>query len=185
MTDQLARIQYHRPPSRTDLFEQRVMHRDAERIITFMPATPISRTIRVGAEVILEPGSPVIWFTYPGQMHDIGIFHDAAGAFTGYYANILTPVVFHTALEWETTDLFLDVWLGRSGRGQLLDEDELAAALEKGWLDRDTAAAARAEADRLLAAIAAREFPPADVREWTLARVLGRPGGPLRPGEHE
>jgi hypothetical protein len=110
------------------------MHRDAERIITFMPATPISRTIRVGAEVILEPGSPVIWFTYPGQMHDIGIFHDAAGAFTGYYANILTPVVFHTALEWETTDLFLDVWLGRSGRGQLLDEDELAAAVEKGWL---------------------------------------------------
>lgn len=177
MAEPVARIQYHRPPSRTDLFEQRVLHRDAHRIITFMPNTPMSRTLRVRGEAILEPGSPVIWFTYPGRMHDIGRFHDATGRFTGYYANILTPVVFHSALEWETTDLFLDVWLGPDGEGVLLDEAELDLAVGNGWLDRGTAAAARAEADRLLAAIAAGEFPPAEVREWTLERVTGQARG--------
>jgi len=171
MHEAIARIQYHRPPSRTDLFEQRVVHRTAERIITFMPHTPISRTLYVDGKVILEPGSPVIWFTYPGRMHDIGIFHDAAGHFTGYYANIITPVVFHGGLEWETTDLFLDVWLGGDGRAELLDEAELASAVANGWVDRETADSARAEAERLLAAVARGEFPPADVREWSLARV--------------
>jgi predicted RNA-binding protein associated with RNAse of E/G family len=113
----------------------------------------------------------VIWFTYPGRMHDVGIFHDAAGRFTGYYANILTPVVFHSTLEWETTDLFLDVWLGRDGKAHLLDEAELKVAVQNGWLDRQTAANARAEAERLMDAIAAGEFPSADVREWNLERV--------------
>lgn len=183
MAEPLARIQYHRPPSRTDLFEQRVVHRNAERIITFMANTPLSRTLRVDGEVILEPGSPVIWFTYPGRMHDLGIFHDATGRFTGYYANVLTPVVFHSSLEWETTDLFLDVWTGRDGSSVLLDDDELTLAVENGWLDRDTAAAARREAERLLAAIAAGEFPAPDVREWTLARVRAEAAGGAGHGQ--
>jgi predicted RNA-binding protein associated with RNAse of E/G family len=109
-------------------------------------------------------------------MHDVGIFHDAAGQFTGYYANVLTPVVFHSTMEWETTDLFLDVWLGRDGQARLLDEAELRTAVENDWLDRETAAAARLEASRLLAAIAAGEFPPADVREWSLERVRTQVG---------
>jgi predicted RNA-binding protein associated with RNAse of E/G family len=171
MHNALARIHYHRPPSRTDLFEQRLVHRNQERIVTFMAQTPISRTVLVAGEVILEPGSPVIWFTYPGRMHDIGIFHDAAGRFTGYYANILTPVVFHSSLEWETTDLFLDVWLSAAGRAELLDADELQNAEEKGWVDRATAASARAEADGLLAAIGRGRFPPAELTEWSLARI--------------
>jgi predicted RNA-binding protein associated with RNAse of E/G family len=171
MADAVARIQYHRPPSRTDLFEQRVVHRNAERIITFMAATPVSHPVLVGGEVILEPGSPVIWFTYPGRLHDVGIFHDAAGHFTGYYANILTPVVFHSTLEWETTDLFLDVWLDRKGQAHLLDEAELAAAVKNGWVGREVATTATAEAGRLLDAIAAGDFPPADVRDWSLERV--------------
>jgi predicted RNA-binding protein associated with RNAse of E/G family len=180
VTEPLARIHYHRPPSRTDLFEQRVVHRNAQRIITFMPATPILRPMLVAGEAVLEPGSPVIWFTYPGRMHDLGAFHDAAGRFTGYYANILTPVIFHSALEWETTDLFLDVWLGQDGRSELLDEAELAEAVASGWLDRTTAAAARTEADRLLREIAAGTFPPADAREWTLERVSASAPGQRR-----
>lgn len=171
MAEPQARIHYHRPPSRTDLFEQWVVQRSAKCIVTFMPATPLTRPVRVEGETILEPGSPVVWFTYPGRMHDVGIFHDAAGRFTGYYANILTPVIFHSPLEWETTDLFLDIWVDRTGRGMLLDEEELAGALANGWLDQATAAAARGEADRLLRAAALGEFPPADVRAWSLARV--------------
>jgi predicted RNA-binding protein associated with RNAse of E/G family len=57
--------------------------------------------------------------------------------FTGYYANILTPVRFHSPLDWETTDLFLDVWLDADGSATLLDEDELDAGRSRaGHVDR-------------------------------------------------
>jgi predicted RNA-binding protein associated with RNAse of E/G family len=72
---------------------------------------------------------------------------------------------------WETTDLFLDIWLGAAGDAVLLDEDELDAALDRGWLDRAVAVSARAEADRLLEAAAAGRWPPAVAREWTLQRA--------------
>ena len=35
----------------------------------------------------------MVWTTYRGDVwHDVGRFHLADGTFTGYYANILTPV---------------------------------------------------------------------------------------------
>lgn len=165
-----VRIHYHRPPDRTELFVQTLVRRSDDCIITFMPATPLARPVRVGGAVVLEEGSPAIWFTWPGRMHDVGSFHDRQGRLTGYYANVLTPVHFHSPLEWETTDLFLDVWVDGRG-GTILDEDELAAALDAGAIDAGLAAAARAEADRLLGAARAGAFPPREVRAWTLERV--------------
>ena len=57
-----------------------------------MPAAGISSPMVVAGRTILEPGAPVVWFTFPGRAHDIGRFHAAGGTFTGYYANVLTPV---------------------------------------------------------------------------------------------
>jgi predicted RNA-binding protein associated with RNAse of E/G family len=167
-----VRIHYHRPPARTDLFVQELIAANDERIITLMPRTPLAAPVRVDGRTVLEDGASVLWFTYPGRMHDIGIFHDAHGRRTGWYANVLTPVRPRGPLEWETTDLFLDVWLDERG-ARLLDEDELEAALAQGWLDGALAAAARAEAARLLEDAAAGRFPPAEVRGWTLERALG------------
>src|SRR5690606_29230280 len=102
----------------------------------------------VNGQVILEPGSPVVWFTFPRAWHDIGRFHRADGEFTGYYANILTPVVLEPG-RWETTDLFLDVWVGRDGTTTILDEAEFDDAVAAGSIDEATAARARSEADEL------------------------------------
>lgn len=121
---------------------------------------------------MLEADSPVVWFTFPGLAHDIGRFHTAAGEFTGIYANILTPVVFRSETEWETTDLFLDVWIGVDSGPELLDEDELDTAVEAGWIDAAVAATARSEATRLMALAAAGHWPPAVVTEWPLDRAL-------------
>lgn len=171
-TPDIVRIHYHRPPDREDVYVQRLLMRDADCIITFMPKTPMEGPATVGGRVILEDGSPVIWFTFPGRWHDIGRFHTADGRFTGIYANILTPVEHVDSSSWKTTDLFLDVWLDADGSVHTLDEDELDEAVERGWVDNGLAARARDEAARIHRAAVEGLWPPAPVEEWTLERAL-------------
>jgi predicted RNA-binding protein associated with RNAse of E/G family len=164
-------IHYHRPPDRNDLYVQKLVHESSDVIVTFLEQMSLSRVISIDGEVALENGSPVVWFTFPGAHHDIGRFHRADGRHTGIYANVIEPVDIVSRNEWRTTDLFLDVWVGWSGRAQLLDEDELHDALLHGWVSDETARTARDEAKRLMDAARAREWPPAVVAEWTLERV--------------
>ena len=132
----------------------------------------MTRPSIVDDAVVLEDGSPIVWFSFPGAWHDVGRFHRADGTFTGLYANVLTPVVGLDGSEWTTTDLFLDVWIpGGDGPPRLLDEDEFTVARESGHIDEDTARSALAEARRLLDHAAAGSWPPRVVREWTLERA--------------
>lgn len=166
-----VRIHYHRPPDRSETYVQRLVARTSDVVITLNDRTALRRPVMVDGRVVLENGSPVVWFTFPGAWYDIGSFHLADGTFTGYYANILTPVRFLDGDAWETTDLFLDVWLEPGGEAALLDEDEFEEAVERGWLDAATAAAARAEAERILHHARGNAWPPAPVEEWTLDRA--------------
>jgi hypothetical protein len=68
--------------------------------------------------------------------------------------------------------LFLDLWWPSDGEVELLDEDELQAALGKGIIDERIAWYARSEADRLLDLARKGAWPPPIVREWTLERAL-------------
>lgn len=173
---ELVRIHYRRPPDREEVFIQEVIHRGDDVVVTFLPSTPLARPMVRGGRTVLESGSPVVWFTFPGAHHDVGRFHDAHGTFTGLYANVLTPVRFDGPASWHTTDLFLDVWVGDTGRAEILDEDELAQAEARGWLDAATARAARAEADRIVALHAAGAWPPPVVEAWPLERVRAARG---------
>ena len=161
----LVRIHYRRPPDRLQVFEQHLVH-DADDVKVTLSEYRFEPPIVIGGEVVLEEGADVVWFTFPGAWHDVGRFHRADGTFTGLYANILTPPVLDGS-EWDTTDLFLDVWMSPSGRVLLLDEDEMEEALGQAWLDAPTAARAREEADRLVAAAEAGSWPPASVHHWT------------------
>jgi predicted RNA-binding protein associated with RNAse of E/G family len=170
MTD-TVRILYRRPPDRLQVFEQALVHDGGDVVVTCLPAAELRKPVRAGGRVVLEPGAPVVWFTYRGEVwHDVGRFHRADGTFTGLYANVLTPVRMDGA-EWETTDLFLDVWMDADGSVEILDRDEFDAAVDAGWIDADTAARALAEAERLAAAARAGTWPPPHVHEWTLERV--------------
>lgn len=166
-------IYYRRPPAREDIFVQRLVAHTPEVVITYMDRTPLPRPVRADDEVILEPGAPAIWFTFPGLWHDIGRFYLADGTFTGYYTNILTPVEFSDPLTWTTTDLFLDHWLGADGRSTLLDEDEFEHAIREGWIDAELERSAREEAARIERAALDGAWPPKLVEEWTLERVQG------------
>lgn len=146
------------------------MHEAPDALVTWLPRAGVRRAMVVEGRTVLEPDSPVVWFTFPGARHDIGRFHTADGRFTGLYANILTPVEMRDD-EWRTTDLFLDVLLEPGRPPRVLDRDELAEALAKGWIEPAKAAAAEREAARLVREARAGAWPPAIVAEWTLERA--------------
>lgn len=162
---------YHRPPNHTSVFVQELLHADDNVLITYQPLTPLNKPVVVENDIVLEDGSPAIWFTFPGCMHDVGRFHTADGAFTGLYANIIEPVELHTRTDWSSTDLFLDIWIGPDGEPRLLDFDELEHAVAQGWISAETGERARAEAERLIRLYASGSWPPPIVNEWTISRV--------------
>jgi predicted RNA-binding protein associated with RNAse of E/G family len=164
-------IHYKRLPDRLTVFRQDLIVREGGCVVTLMERTPLDGPVYAGEREILHPDAPVVWFTFEGAWHDIGRFHDADGRCTGFYANVLTPVQFMTAVEWSTTDLCLDVFLHLDGRVDLLDEDELEHALRAGWVDEATAARAQAEAQRLVEAADAGQWPPPIVRHWDVERA--------------
>ena len=164
-------INYLRPPDRLTVFQNVLVHRDAECVVTFTDDTALPAPLVVNDGVVLENGSPALWLTFPDMWYDVGLFHTRDGTFTGYYANVLTPVVFHSDVQWETTDLFLDVWVGADGAIELLDEAELEDALSRDWITAEVAQRARDEALRLLNAAQAGTWPPALVTGWTLERA--------------
>ncbi|CAN5577815.1 hypothetical protein BH24GEM3_BH24GEM3_24230 [soil metagenome] len=176
MSERTVSIHYRRLPDAERIFEQRLVEDAGEYVVTLLDAAPLPRPVVVAERTVLEPGAPVVWFTYPGRWYDIGRFHLADGTFTGYYANILTPVRMQGDC-WDTTDLCLDVWKGSDGRVGILDELEFEEAVECGWIDAPTAAAAREHAETL--ALAARQgvWPAPHVDEWDLERARGRLAG--------
>jgi predicted RNA-binding protein associated with RNAse of E/G family len=166
------RIHYHRPPDRVTIYSQTLIFDDGRVKVSFAQGLELPEPVRAEGEIILEEGSDAIWFTFPGAWHDIGLFHRTDGSFTGVYANVITPCVFQPGGEWETSDLFLDLWIpsGSDRPPVLLDEEELAAAESSGALSRATTERARNEANRLLRAASRGQWPPRLLGRWDRAR---------------
>jgi predicted RNA-binding protein associated with RNAse of E/G family len=166
-----VRIHYLRPPGREEVFQQHLVHEDGAVKVTYAPAVVRREPIRIDDALVLERGSDVVWFTFPGAWHDIGRFHLADGTFTGIYANVLTPPVFESDHVWRTTDLFLDVWLRPGSTPVVLDREEFDEAVRSEWIDQRTRQRALEEVDRILEAVAAGVWPPPVVSDWPLERA--------------
>lgn len=170
-TPELVRIHYRRVPAREEVFEQIVLTRTPDCVVTYLPSATVTRPMELDGRIILEPGAPIVWFTFPGLWHDIGRFHTADLTFRGFYANVLTPVEgVHTA-TWHTTDLCLDVWQDADGSVHVLDADDLATAVAAGWIDERTARRAGTEASTIVERARLGAWPPAIVSEWTIQRA--------------
>lgn len=164
-------IHYLRPPDSTIIYSQALVLDEVGVKITLASDLRMSVPVVVDGSVVLEDGSSAVWFTFPDAWHDIGLFHRSDGAFTGTYANVITPCVFESPTRWSCTDLFLDVWIGPMGPVQILDEEELLTAEKNGWVTPETASLARREAERLRERAEAGTWPPPVVREWSLPRA--------------
>jgi len=175
VSDRRVRIHYRRLPDREQIFDQRVLLERSDVIVTLTDPMSLDSPMLIDGAPALEHGSRVVWFTFPGQWHDVGRFHLADGSFTGCYGNVLTPPRI-LGNAWYTTDLFLDVWVPPHGAPQLLDEDELEEAKARSHIDDGLARRARDEAASLLERAGRGDWPPEVVREWTLERALAAEG---------
>ncbi len=199
------RIHYLRPPEQVTVYRQRLVHDDGRVKVTLARDLPFDPPLRIEGKVALERGSDAVWFTFPGAWHDIGRFHRADGSLTGIYANLITPCVFQPGGDWETTDLFLDLWIPARDRDRdrdrardategagaadagpafapiLLDEPEFEAAVDAGHLSPRHADRAREEVRRIRELAAAGRWPPPVVGAWTRDRALRAVGAPDTP----
>jgi predicted RNA-binding protein associated with RNAse of E/G family len=128
--------------------------------------------LTIGDQIALEEGSLAVWLTFPGRWYDVGLFHRADGTRSGIYGNVLTPPTIASDGRWDTTDLFLDLWIPAGGEPVLLDEDELMEAEALGAVEREIASRARSVGERILEEAVAGLWPPKPTSEWTLERAL-------------
>ena len=163
-------IRYFRPPDRHDTYHQKILHRSNDVIVSLNSAA-VKKPISIDGVLAVEPGAPIIWFTFPGEKYDVGRFHLCDGTFTGLYSDIMEPVRFVSETELEITDLFVDVWIADGKAPTIQDIDELEEAVERGHITRAVADDALAEAQRLVQLYDNHSWPPAIVNEWPISRV--------------
>ncbi|MDR7481283.1 MAG: DUF402 domain-containing protein [Armatimonadota bacterium] len=159
-----------RPPDRRVSFTAHLLEATDQTIVVAHELFP-SRPLEYGGERVLEAGYWAVWFLFKGRPFDVGRVYRPEGTWTGYYVDVLEPVRWQgadpTTLE-PLVDLFLDLWVAPDGRQAVLDEDEFAAAVDRGHLTRAQVARARSVLRDLTEATARGEFPPAVVREFAL-----------------
>lgn len=175
-----VQIFYTRPPREPDIYEQALVLESPDVVITLGLDLQLSSPKVIDGKVAMEPGSSIVWFTFPGRWHDIGKCYLQDGSFTGIYANMLTPVEIHPGGVWRTTDLCLDVWLPPTGPARLLDREALEQAVSSGAISSEWAARAEHEAAELMDAYEGGSWPPPIVHMWDLERALDA----IRTDEH-
>jgi hypothetical protein len=87
----------------------------------------------------------ILQLTRPGAAHSVWVFEHA------WYVNLQEPLR-RTPLGFDTCDQLLDLVRTRDGKWRWKDERELGAAVERGFLSNEEAAAIRAEGERVIAA---------------------------------
>lgn len=167
-----VRIRYRRPPDGTRIHTQELVHDGPRFKLTRLAVSEGEAPLEVGGEVSLDPGSTLLWFTYPGRGFEVAACYRPDGDLAGYYTNFVAPPRLDGD-EWHVEDRWLDVWQPAEGKADLLDEEELEEAVERGWIEEGEAARVRARADRVLRLAAVGSWPPTEVRRTST--------GDLRP----
>ena len=97
-----------------------------------------------------------------GVGYSTSLIWDASWTLREWYVNFERPVRPRSPIGFDYVDVALDLVCYPDGRWELLDEDELGEGLESGVLTDEDAAAAHAEAERIVA-----EWPfPTGWEDW-------------------
>ena len=162
-------IVYRRLPDNVKTFRQEILHDGPNCKFSLLILPEGSEPLNVG-EVQLEPGGAILWYLFPDRSYEVGGVYDPGGRLLGWYTNLLRlPEI--SEGRWELTDLFLDVWQPPDGPARLLDEEDLAAALEAGAISREEARQVEAEAAAVLRSARAGRWPPTIVHRYPLEAV--------------
>lgn len=165
-------IVYRRPGRGTHRYSQELLHDGGRLKITLLRRPARGPEREVGNVVTLDPGAPLLWFTFPGRGYEVGAFHRPAGELLGHYTNVIRPPRLAGG-RWEITDLFVDVWQPAEAPDdpRLLDREQLRRARAEGVVPPEEAD----RADELARGIAERAragaWPPSEVARWPLEAV--------------
>ena len=130
----------------TERYRCRVLEREPGHLVV---SYRTERDWRVG-EAEIPAGSVTVAHYWSDRRYVLWRMLGADGALLGYLCHLCTPPEIGEATV-EYTDLLLDVWFRPDGTHQVLDADELAAAVTGGRLSRDEAERIEAEAARVIA----------------------------------
>ncbi len=97
----------------------------------------------------------------PGEAHAVHVMWDRARAFTGWYVNLQEPLR-RTALGFDFMDQALDLVVQPDLTWAWKDEDELQQAVALGLFSAQQAQAIRAEGERVVERLRARQSPFSD-----------------------
>ena len=146
-------------------FRQELLADEPEMKITLQLLDRSFPAVRIDDATTLRSGALLVWYLWPGKPFEIGVFHHPRGTLLGCYVNLIRPPRLDSQ-PWVVEDLYLDVWVPAGGRGVLLDEEELGAAVGRGDVSAGEAAEVRQLGARWLEATRRPRWLPADVRRW-------------------
>ena len=158
---------YIRPPGHVSTFTAELLAA-GEDMIAMELTLDREKPLMIRGREVLGGGYRAVWFLKKGEGWDIAAVFRPDGDFSGYYVDILDPVYWFDAdagTLLPIVDLFLDLWIDPSGAYEVLDRDEFAEAVERGWLtdgQREHALRVLAELEE---AVRAGTFPPPEVRQ--------------------
>jgi len=165
-------VDVRRGPDRLDTFEQELLLDEENLKITLQVLGHGFPVTRIDTDTTLCADWLLVWYLWPDRWYEVGAFFDPHGTFRGHYVNFVRPPVFAKD-RWTIEDLFLDVWAPAMGDPVILDEDELAEAVERGWVSAEERSRVEGLADTLAARASGRtarsfstDWPPRDVRLW-------------------
>jgi len=160
-------IVYHRLPDRIREYPG-LLRDETPSMLTIESRLTTSKPTTAFGKTIADTGYLAIWFIFKNRWYDIGKFYDQSGKWLGYYCDIIQPVRKLLADQSRTvrlTDLYLDLWVSAENGFLILDENELADAVEKRYLTEKMARRARNQLNILVEMIRSKEFPSKQVRQ--------------------
>jgi len=157
-------VSYVRLPNQVkDLYDE-LIYRSRDVVIGRSLITS-THSVTFDGEVVLAPGFQIVFFELKGKWFSVGKIRNLEGRHTGYYCDIVTPFLPLEDGGIELTDLFLDLWVSPHLRYEVLDEEELRDALEKGWIGKELYERANKELAKLINLVKGGKFPPRAIKD--------------------
>lgn len=146
-------------------FDQEILRDDGDLKITLQILASSFPSTHIDDTTVLDAGSLLIWYIFPGRWYEIGLFYDQTDAFLGHYINLIRPPTFEVT-RWVVEDLYLDVWAPADRSPMLLDENELDEAVTRGKLAVEEADEVRKLGHVMLARAEKHRWPP-PLQKWS------------------
>ncbi len=146
----------------TERFDCHLVYREPDYVVLCYRS---DRRYAVG-DVNIPEGSLTIGHYRSGSDYVFWEMYTPQAEPLGYYVHLCGNIsIGDRCVEWY--DMTVDVWLGSSGRSDILDEDELERSVEAGQVDAGEASRIRRRARRLRdeGAAIAQEFKRFDAAE--------------------